>query len=115
VRNEPVEVIPLGLQKCVELARALVAEPKLLVLDEPMTGMNQEEKEYMARFMLDAHAERRLPVLLIDHHLDVVTGISDRIVVLSHGEKIAEGAPREVVADPRVVSAYLGGVGRNAA
>jgi branched-chain amino acid transport system ATP-binding protein len=115
VRNEPVEVIPLGLQKCVELARALVAEPKLLVLDEPMTGMNQEEKEYMARFMLDAHAERRLPVLLIDHHLDVVTGISDRIVVLSHGEKIAEGAPREVVADPRVVSAYLGGVGRHAA
>lgn len=115
VRNEPVEVIPLGLQKCVELARALVAEPKLLVLDEPMTGMNQEEKEYMARFMLDAHAERRLPVLLIDHHLDVVTGISDRIVVLSHGEKIAEGVPREVVADPRVVSAYLGGVGRDAA
>lgn len=115
VRNEPVEVIPLGLQKCVELARALVAEPKLLILDEPMTGMNQEEKEYMARFILDAHAERRLPVLLIEHHLDVVTGISDRIVVLYHGEKIAEGAPREVVADPRVVSAYLGGAGRDAA
>ena len=115
VRNEPVEVIPLGLQKCVELARALVAEPKLLILDEPMTGMNQEEKEYMARFVLDAHAERRLPVLMIEHHLDVVTGISNRIAVLSHGGKIAEGAPREVVTDPRVVSAYLGGAGRDAA
>jgi branched-chain amino acid transport system ATP-binding protein len=115
VRHEPVEILPLGLQKCVELARALVAEPKLLILDEPMTGMNQEEKEYMARFILDVHAERRLPVLLIEHHLDVVIGISNRLAVLSHGQKIAEGVPREVVSDPNVVSAYLGGVGRDAA
>jgi branched-chain amino acid transport system ATP-binding protein len=77
--------------------------------------MNQEEKEYMARFILDAHAERRLPVLLIEHHLDVVIGISNRITVLSHGQKIAEGVPREVVTDPTVVLAYLGGVGHDAA
>lgn len=111
VRGELVEILPLGLQKRVELARALVAEPRLLILDEPMTGMNQEEKEYMTRYILDARYEWRIPVLLIDHHLDVVTGICDRIVVLHHGEQIAEGSPREVVEDPRVVAAYIGGTG----
>jgi len=108
IRNEPVEVVPLGLQKRVELARALAAEPKLLVLDEPMAGMNQEEKEYITRFILDARDERDVSILLIEHHMDVVTAICDRMQVLSYGETIAEGEPREVIADPRVVSAYLG-------
>jgi len=109
VRDELVDVIPLGLKKRVELARALVAEPSFLVLDEPMAGMNQEEKEYMARFVLDARDERGVTVLLIEHHMDVITGICDRMLVLSYGEMIQSGIPAEVVADPRVVKAYLGG------
>jgi branched-chain amino acid transport system ATP-binding protein len=109
VRDELVDVIPLGLKKRVELARALVAEPSFLVLDEPMAGMNQEEKEYMARFVLDARDERGVTVLLIEHHMDVITGICDRMLVLSYGEMIQSGVPAEVVADPRVVKAYLGG------
>jgi branched-chain amino acid transport system ATP-binding protein len=108
VRHEPIEVLPLGVQKCVELARALVAEPRLLILDEPMTGMNQEEKEYMTRFILDAQTEWGIPVLLIEHHMDVVTGICHRLAVLNHGEKIAEGEPKSVITDARVVAAYLG-------
>ena len=108
IRDEPVEVIPLGLQKRVELARALAAEPKLLILDEPMAGMNQEEKEYIARFILDAREERNATVLLIEHHMDVVTSICDRVMVLSYGESIAQGKPMDAIADPRVVSAYLG-------
>ncbi|WP_137391802.1 ABC transporter ATP-binding protein [Rhodoligotrophos defluvii] len=108
IRDEPVEVIPMGLQKRVELARALVAQPKLLILDEPMAGMNQEEKEYIARFILDARDERKVSILLIEHHMDVVTAICDRITVLSYGEIIAEGEPRTAIADPKVVQAYLG-------
>ena len=108
IRDEPVEIIPLGLQKRVELARALVAEPRLLILDEPMAGMNQEEKEYIARFILDAREERDVTVLLIEHHMDVVTAICDRVAVLSYGEVIAEGEPRAAIARPEVVSAYLG-------
>jgi branched-chain amino acid transport system ATP-binding protein len=108
IRDEPVEVIPLGMQKRVELARALAAEPELLILDEPMAGMNQEEKEYIARFILDAREERNATILLIEHHMDVVTALCDRVVVLSYGEKIAEGEPAQTIADPRVVSAYLG-------
>ena len=107
IRDEPVEVIPLGMQKRVELARALAAEPELLILDEPMAGMNQEEKEYIARFILDAREERNATILLIEHHMDVVTALCDR-VVLSYGEKIAEGEPEQTIADPKVVSAYLG-------
>ncbi|MBR2819921.1 MAG: ABC transporter ATP-binding protein [Reyranella sp.] len=115
VRDAPIEVVPLGLQKRIELARALVAEPRLLILDEPMAGMNQEEKEYMARFILDAREERGLTVLLIEHHMDVVAALCDRVTVLSYGEKLAEGAPIEALSDPKVVAAYLGSKKRHAA
>lgn len=110
VRDEMVDVIPLGTQKRVELARALVAEPTLLILDEPMAGMNQEEKEYMVRFILDAHEALGLSILLIEHHMDVVTAICDRLVVLNNGEKIKEGEPNEAISDPDVVAAYIGRV-----
>ncbi|MGE5117486.1 MAG: ABC transporter ATP-binding protein [Betaproteobacteria bacterium] len=109
VRDELVDVIPIGLKKRVELARALVAEPSFLILDEPMAGMNQEEKEYMARFVLDARDERGVSVLLIEHHMDIITGICDRMLVLSYGEVIDSGAPHDVVRNPRVIDAYLGG------
>ncbi len=108
IRHEPVEIVPLGMQKRVELARALAAEPRLLILDEPMAGMNQEEKEYIARFVLDARVERDLSVLVIEHHMDVVTAICDRVLVLSEGAPLAQGKPREAMADPAVVAAYLG-------
>ena len=109
IRHELVDGIPIGLKKRVELARALVAEPHLLILDEPMAGMNQEEKEYMARFILDARTERGVSVLLIEHHMDVIIGICDRMLALNYGEMIATGVPGEVINDPRVVEAYIGG------
>jgi len=104
-----VVAISLEKKKRVELARALVAEPSFLVLDEHMAGMHQEEKEYMARFILDAREERGVTVMLIEHHMDIITGICDRMMVLSYGEVIDTGIPREVIADPRVIKAYLGG------
>lgn len=110
VRHEPVELLPLGLQKRVELARALAARPKLLILDEPMAGMNQEEKEYMARFILDAREELRCTIVLIEHHMDVVMDICDELAVLDHGSLIAAGPPDEVASDPRVIGAYIGAV-----
>ena len=115
VRDEMVDVIPLGTQKRVELARALAAEPEFLILDEPMAGMNQEEKEYMVRFILDAKEALGLTILLIEHHMDVVTAICDRLVVLNNGEKIKEGLPREAISDPAVVAAYIGRVEHDAA
>ena len=108
IRDEPVESISPGLQKRVELARALVAKPKLLILDEPMAGMNQEEKEYIARFILDARDERGVTILLIEHHMDVVLSICDRVMVLNYGETISYGKPREAISDHKVVAAYLG-------
>jgi branched-chain amino acid transport system ATP-binding protein len=115
VRHEPVEVVPLGLQKRIELARALVAEPSLLILDEPMAGMNQEEKEYMARFILDAREERGMTILLIEHHMDVISALCDRVTVLCYGEVIAHGKPSQALSDPRVIEAYIGGGKRDAA
>lgn len=109
VRDDLVDSLPLGIKKRVELARALVAEPRLLILDEPMAGMNQEEKEYMSRFILDARSERGVSVLLIEHHMDVITGLCDRVLALNYGEMIAVGAPREVIGNPRVIEAYIGG------
>jgi branched-chain amino acid transport system ATP-binding protein len=108
IRKAPVGTLPYGLQKRVELGRALAAEPKLLLLDEPMAGMNLEEKEDMSRFILDANEELGYTIVLIEHDMGVVMDISDRIVVLDYGKKIAEGPPEEIRKNPDVIKAYLG-------
>jgi branched-chain amino acid transport system ATP-binding protein len=108
LRKQPTGSLPYGLQKRVELGRALALDPKLLLLDEPMGGMNQEEKEDMARFVLDVKEEWHTTIILIEHDMGVVMDISDRVAVLDMGQKIAEGSPDEVRANPRVVKAYLG-------
>ena len=108
IRKKVVGTLAYGLQKRVELARALALEPKLLLLDEPMAGMNAEEKEDMARFVLEIHAERGTAVIMIEHDMGVVMELSDRVTVLNFGEKIAEGTPEEVRRDPVVQDAYLG-------
>jgi branched-chain amino acid transport system ATP-binding protein len=111
IRRQPVGMLPYGLQKRVELARALAAEPKLLLLDEPMAGMNLEEKEDIARFILDANEELDYTITLIEHDMGVVMDICDRIVVLDFGNQIAEGTPEEIKSNPKVIQAYLGEAG----
>jgi branched-chain amino acid transport system ATP-binding protein len=108
IRKKTVGSLSYGLQKRVELGRALAMRPAILLLDEPMAGMNTEEKEDMARFILDINEEHGVTIILIEHDMGVVMDISDRIAVLNFGQKIAEGAPDEVRTNPLVTQAYLG-------
>jgi branched-chain amino acid transport system ATP-binding protein len=108
IRKTPVGRLPYGLQKRVELGRALAAEPEILLLDEPMAGMNIEEKEDMSRFILDVNDEFGTTIVLIEHDMGVVMDLSDRVVVLDYGKKIGDGTPDEVRNNQEVIDAYLG-------
>lgn len=107
-RRVPVGALPYGLQKRVDLGRALAMEPKVLLLDEPMAGMNVEEKQDMSRFILDVNDQFGTTIVLIEHDMGVVMDLSDRIVVLDYGRQIADATPSEVASDPEVIRAYLG-------
>jgi branched-chain amino acid transport system ATP-binding protein len=108
VRNEPAGTLPYGLRKRVELARAIAIEPELILLDEPMAGMNLEEKEDMARYVVDLNQELGMTIIMIEHDMGVVMDISHRVMVLDFGRKISEGSPEQVLADEHVKRAYLG-------
>ena len=108
LRSAVVGNLAYGNQRLVEMARALALDPNLLLLDEPTAGMNAEEKESMARFILDVHEEQGITVVVIDHDIDVIMDIADRVVVLDFGRRIAQGSPNEVRDDPAVIDAYLG-------
>lgn len=109
VRNKAVGTLPYGLRKRVELGRALALEPRILLLDEPMAGMNLEEKEDITRFILDIGEFLRIPIVFIEHDMGVVMDIADRVAVLDFGRGIAVGTPEEIKVEPRVITAYLGG------
>ncbi|TWI58873.1 ABC transporter ATP-binding protein [Halalkalibacter nanhaiisediminis] len=108
IRHTPVGTLPYGLQKRVEVGRALALEPKLILLDEPMAGMNNAEKEMMARFILDMHELKEMTVVLIEHDLGVVMNLSDHIAVLDFGKQIGFGTPKEIQHNPEVIKAYIG-------
>jgi branched-chain amino acid transport system ATP-binding protein len=108
IRKQEVKILPYGQRKRVELGRALALEPKIILLDEPTAGMNLEEKEDMVRFILDINEERETTIILLEHDMDIVMDISDRIIVFDFGNKIAEGVPDEIKKNGRVIKAYLG-------
>lgn len=108
IRKKVVASLPYGQRKRVDLGRALALEPKLLLLDEPMAGMNIDEKEDIARFVLDVFEQRKIPIILVEHDMGVVMDIADRVIVVDYGAKIAEGSPEEIKVNPEVIRAYLG-------
>lgn len=107
-RKTIVGALPYGVRKRVELGRALAIEPSLLLLDEPMSGMNVEEKEDMARFIIDIYEDKEIPIILIEHDMGVIMDISDRVIVLDFGKIIADGPPEKIACDEKVINAYLG-------